>query len=88
MGRHECDCGEVYANVELLYACQAANHYQPQICNWHQEDDEYGTWEGDCGSSFNLNEGTPSDNQMKFCCYCGKKLVEHPFVEDVIDEHQ
>jgi len=31
-------------------------------------------WETDCGEIFVLNEGTPEDNDMKFCSFCGKPL--------------
>ena len=46
-------------------------------CNWYQEDYDSDTWESDCGMSFFLEEGKPSDNRMIFCCMCGKPLVEH-----------
>jgi hypothetical protein len=52
------------------------------VCYWNQEDDEYGSYETDCGSAFIMTEGTPSDNDMKFCCYCGKKMVDRPFNDD------
>lgn len=46
-----------------------------ETCTWFNEfaTDRYDT---DCGSSFTLNDGTPSDNRMKFCCFCGKPIVE------------
>lgn len=53
------------------------------LCNWTQEDDDWGTYgpyETDCGRSFNIIDGTPADNEFKYCCYCGKKLIGHPFV--------
>lgn len=31
-------------------------------------------WETTCGNAFVLNDGTPADNEMKFCCYCGGQL--------------
>lgn len=43
-------------------------------CKWKQ--DEYDIWETDCGNLFVVNDGTPSENKMKFCPYCGKELVE------------
>ena len=45
-------------------------------CTWECDSD--GNWETDCGEMFILNEGTPVDNSMKFCCYCGKPLREAP----------
>jgi len=43
------------------------------VCKWEEEYD--GPWHTECGESFDLNEGTPKDNGMKYCCYCGKKLM-------------
>lgn len=46
-------------------------------CNWEQEDDEDSDcWLTDCGHTFRLDEGAPSENHMKFCCYCGKCVTE------------
>ena len=44
-------------------------------CAWTQEDDE-GAWATDCGELFVLNDGVPSENRMRFCCYCGGALTE------------
>ena len=41
-------------------------------CEWSQDDDGY--WETECGGMFALIEGTPRENDMNFCCYCGKPL--------------
>jgi hypothetical protein len=44
-------------------------------CEWKQTDEWEGTvWDSDCGESFYLEEGTPKDNGMNFCAYCGRKL--------------
>lgn len=51
-----------------------------ETCKWSEEDYS-GLWNTDCGNLFDLNEGTPSDNGMKFCCYCGK-LIEQVVFED------
>ena len=69
----------------ILYALQDSvgrnvSIFEEAVCNWHQDDDD-GTWATDCGGIFVIIEGTPSDNKMKFCAYCGKPLVEHPFVD-------
>jgi hypothetical protein len=44
-------------------------------CLWREEygDEEYQT---SCGKAFVLNDGTPKDNDMLFCCFCGKLLRE------------
>ena len=43
-------------------------------CHW--EHNEEGYWETTCGNAFEVTEGTPLENNMRFCCYCGKRLVE------------
>ena len=52
----------------------------PGYCEWRQEDPFGGNdsciWQTDCGHEFVFDEGTPSENDAKFCLYCGKKLVE------------
>jgi hypothetical protein len=51
---------------------------RPAACTWQYNPDKFGedTWETGCGEAFLLIEGVPSDNKMKFCCYCGGSLIE------------
>ena len=49
------------------------------VCIWTE--DENGPWTSDCGREFDIMDGKPSENLMRFCCYCGKALVEKEFVE-------
>lgn len=53
-------------------------------CAWTQDRD--GTWDTSCGNRFVVSEGNPSDNDMKFCCYCGKTLCEIGFVEEPVTD--
>lgn len=59
-----------YFTHGTIYEAMLAAAPQPE-CMWAEED-EY--WETACGNSFVLNDGTPSDNDLKFCPYCGKFL--------------
>jgi len=43
-------------------------------CTWTENVD--GNWETSCGEMFVFEDGTPSENGMKYCCYCGCVLVE------------
>ena len=45
------------------------------ICAWREED---GCWRTDFYHEFVINEGTPRENDMKYCCYCGKLIEEFP----------
>jgi hypothetical protein len=61
---------------------------EPNECHWHQDGDEDSDkWAASCGRHryFQLNDGTPTDNHMTHCCYCGKPLVEVPIEPE--DEH-
>ena len=44
-------------------------------CEW-KYDDSVDTWDTECEGSFLLNYGTLRDNNMRFCPYCGKTIVE------------
>jgi len=46
-------------------------------CTWTQDDYECGTYTADCGFVFALNDGSPSENGLKYCCNCGKPLAEN-----------
>ena len=47
-------------------------------CVWFRDDgiDASDVWDTDCGHAFVVTEGSPSENHMKFCCYCGRELEE------------
>jgi len=46
-------------------------------CTWTE--DENGPWDTACGESYEINDGTPEDNNMAFCCFCGKALKQKLF---------
>ena len=46
------------------------------VCEWVQDDDDSDAWGTQCRRMFIIIDGTPTDNRMTFCCYCGKPLVE------------
>jgi hypothetical protein len=55
-------------------------------CEWVEEANGFegmGVWATECGHAFEITDGWPSNNEMKYCCYCGKKLDEKPFVWEV-----
>lgn len=46
-------------------------------CNWIEDNDgEGGNYSTSCDQKFTFIEGGPSDNGMKYCCYCGFRLHE------------
>lgn len=42
-------------------------------CRWVY-DMNHDAWDTSCGMAFSLNDGTPIDHHMKFCCFCGLPL--------------
>ena len=47
-------------------------------CLWSRDgDEEHDVWGTSCGRYFTIIEGTPTDNEMRFCCYCGGNLEEN-----------
>jgi hypothetical protein len=44
-----------------------------QPCNWWEED---GAWTTGCAKRFVLEAGTPEENSMTYCCYCGSVIKE------------
>ena len=49
---------------------------QPKSCEWHLGDYDQNLWISKCGAEFILIEGIPSENGMKFCHKCGRKLIQ------------
>lgn len=47
-----------------------------ETCTWKDIQYDSDTWETDCGELWCLYEGTPEENRMKFCPYCGKKILQ------------
>ena len=48
---------------------------------WEPESEEHAYYETECGEAFTLINGTPEDNGMKYCPYCGGRI------ESVLDKY-
>lgn len=46
----------------------------PERCQWTEDE----AWATGCGGLFNLAAGTPADNEMVFCPYCGRPIATEP----------
>lgn len=51
-----------------------------KVCTWEQ--DANGIYETSCGEAYEVSYGTPNDNEMRYCCYCGGKLVQKLYHDD------
>ena len=61
----------------ICYALQRMNYLEQKeeiFCLWTYDED-YDCYNTDCGESFVVLEGTPEENHMKYCVYCGKELI-------------
>ena len=75
---------QLHAVTELLRAREReiAELKQPaqpiptpeQSCDWREDED--GIWHTACGESFEVTEGSPTENGMKFCHSCRRRLKE------------
>jgi hypothetical protein len=43
-------------------------------CEWTQSEED--VWESACGDAWVFETGTPEDNSMRFCPFCGRKLTQ------------
>ena len=57
---------EIFASVE-----EFARWLGVDYCKWEEDED---CWKTECGNKFELTEGTPQDNEMKYCPFCGRKI--------------
>jgi len=64
------------ARQEEMKKRDAAEKKEP--CNWTQDGYGEDAWDTGCNNRFMLEEGTPSDNRMEFCCFCGHPIDELP----------
>jgi hypothetical protein len=55
---------------------------KPSQCTWTENSD--GTWETTCGNAWIFLAGTPSDNQVRWCPYCGRVLHEVRYRDDAV----
>ena len=47
--------------------------YDPATCAWTNDADAY-AWDTACGEKWLFNVGGPSDNRVRFCHGCGRKV--------------
>lgn len=65
----------------------AASQPASFTCIWSQDGEE-DSWDTKCGNRFIINQGPSSENRMAYCCYCGGQLIEHPYVEEPVEEDE
>ncbi len=85
---HCSRCGTTtpaFADKETAVKCwntraDSDREWQPaETCKWSA--DFEGVWWTDCDEAHVLTNDGPTENNMKFCCYCGKPLEAAPYKE-------
>ena len=52
----------------------AAGKKVPETCAWTPMDDDTGSWDSACGQAWSFIDGTPAENNVRFCHGCGKPV--------------
>ena len=86
---HESDCefseeqcrtkwrNLVIAHALSLTPASVAQRAEEATTAYRQTDDDYNTWECEkCHEVWCFNEGTPKDNEWRYCPKCGRRVVE------------
>jgi hypothetical protein len=42
-------------------------------CVWRYDPDGY--WQTECSDQFCITEGSPAENRMRYCHYCGRRIM-------------
>ena len=61
-----------YQKGKSFYKKQEAE----KVCEWRIVDADNDEWVSFCGVDFVIIEGSLKDNNMTYCCGCGKKIKE------------
>ncbi len=69
-------CVEITNRIDAAIAKLGLAEAAPAACTWTPDDD--GNYATGCDNLFVIIDGTPSENQMAFCPYCGKRITEQP----------
>ena len=70
----------VIAVVSLVYILNKRNWH----CVWQQDDE--GNWQTECDEMFVIIDGTPEENQMKYCAYCGCAIEQKLYREETNEQ--
>jgi len=66
----------VDGSIDVVTVEKVAEHAQlinPTTCTWTHDDDE-GSWDAECGERWSITEGTPEENNFRFCPGCGRTV--------------
>ena len=72
----ESDRVEARKTLALLSTIEACLRESKGVCEWKRDINDFSSdfWETSCGEAFCIEDGTPAENNMKYCHHCGKIL--------------
>ncbi len=63
--------------IDRAIAAEAENARLRESCTYRLADDDANAWEcSACGELWCLDTGTPRENNMHYCPYCGRRITE------------
>ena len=74
--RFDPDALKAFGEIGVALVDQAVAR-KSTTCEWGPTTDgnDHGDWSTGCGYEYTINDGTPKENGMAFCCFCGGKLL-------------
>ena len=66
---------DIYRVIARETALQSQDR-ENAFCVWHNDPETDNSWDTGCRQLFEIYDGTPTENGMRFCCYCGKSISE------------
>ena len=79
LNRAEYGHGRNFLGVNCMF------HSIKNKCVWSQDSEDSDIWLSSCAKAFVLNVGTPKENQVKYCVYCGKLVEQKTYNCEGID---
>ncbi len=73
----ERHCKKLHETIEkyrLLAARQTSQTHL--VCRWDQMEEDHCGWETSCQEAWSTTVGTPTENRMAFCPFCGGKIFQ------------
>ena len=67
-------------NAKWLRSFTDGRPTMTEHCTWVEDED--GVWHTECGDMFVIIDGIPKENNMRYCCYCGKSLHAISYSEE------
>jgi hypothetical protein len=67
------------ASLALVRMCHEGRSALDQVelsCTWTFDNDfDHPFWGGECGAEWCFEDGGPAENEVKFCPFCGRRVV-------------